>query len=103
MIGFGAARAKVTRMYPWSFRAIYVLPSLALLMFFSLTIGSLFDARLLIVLIGLIIAYTLCSSLSAAKLAWHEGLGKILRVMISFPLIHIGYGIGFLLGSVFPF
>ena len=103
MIGYGAARAKVTRMYPWSFRAIYVLPSLALATFFLLSIGSLFDARLLIVLIGLIVVYVLCSSLSAAKLAWQEGIEQILRVMIAFPLIHAGYGMGFLLGGVFPF
>jgi succinoglycan biosynthesis protein ExoA len=96
MIRYGAARARTVLKYPWSFRPIHVAPSVAVLTLAVLSIGSFVDGRLLQVLLGLIAAYAVCSLVSAIRLGATTGLAYVLALAIAFPMIHLGYGIGFI-------
>ncbi len=102
MICYGQGRARATRKHPWSFRAIYGIPSITLILVVLLSVGSLFETRLFSALLGSILAYASCCFLSAAGLVGHDGLKQLLRLTVAFPLIHIGYAIGFITGIIWP-
>ena len=98
----GAARVKVIRKHPWSFRPLYALPSVAVLALLLLAAGSIFHERLAIGLLGLVLIYASCSLFTAVRIIRRVRLKDPLRLMLAFPLIHVGYGLGFIKEMIWP-
>ena len=69
---------------------------MALLLSFSLAFFSAFGRYLLA---GLVAAYGLGLAAASAKLAREKGWRYFPRFLGSFPVMHVGYGLGFLRGS----
>jgi len=95
MIRYGEGRARTIRKHPWSFRFVHACPCVALLALVFLSIGGLFDVRLLQILIGLITTYIICVLVSALA---HVRSICLPALIIAFPIIHLGYGVGFIGG-----
>ncbi len=102
MICYGQGRARATRKHSWSVRTIYGIPPIALLLVAFFGVGSLFEMRLFPALLGSIVTYASCCFLSAVGLVGHDGLKQFLRLTVAFPMIHIGYAIGFITAIIWP-
>jgi len=102
LMGAGAARMKIIRKYPWSFRHVYALPSVAIFVLGFLAAASIFDGRVTFALLGLTLVYAACSFVAAVKTALGAGLKQTLRLMLAFPMLHAGYGIGFIKELIWP-
>jgi hypothetical protein len=55
---------------------------------------------MLVAVAGLAIMYSTLCFLAAIRTLKDRGVAQLLRLTISFPLIHFGYGIGFLKGII---
>jgi succinoglycan biosynthesis protein ExoA len=102
MVRYGAGRARTVRKHNWSFKPIYAAPSMAVLFLVLLSLGSLLDGRLFQVLLGLIVAYVVCLLVSGIRLATKIGLVYVPALILAYPMIHFGYGIGFIAGFLRP-
>ena len=102
MIGYGAGRVKIIRKHPSSFRPLYALPSIAVLVLAFLAVSSILYRGLIFVLFGVVFVYASCSLCEAVMITRRPRLKQLLRVMLAFPLIHLGYGIGFIKEIVWP-
>jgi cellulose synthase/poly-beta-1,6-N-acetylglucosamine synthase-like glycosyltransferase len=95
MMGYGAGRAKIIIKHPSSFRLLYALPSIALLVPAFLAVGTIFYRGLVFVLLSVVLAYVSCSLIEGVIITRRTGMRRLMRVMLAFPLIHLGYGVGF--------
>ena len=120
----GKFRAKLTKLYPKSFKIIFLLPSLLILyiligaiistllltrvLSFSKSNLTLFsnqhfsiDSLLLSFYFGTLILYYLLISFISIKISIEQKDGKLLFILpIGFFLLHLIYGIGFLRGII---
>jgi cellulose synthase/poly-beta-1,6-N-acetylglucosamine synthase-like glycosyltransferase len=96
---YGDGRTAVLRKHPDFLRLKHLVPPafvMALLLSISLACFSALGRYLLE---GLVVAYGLGLAAASAELAREKGWRYFPRFLGSFPVIHVGYGLGFLRGS----
>jgi glycosyltransferase involved in cell wall biosynthesis len=102
LVDHGTGRVKVIRKHPSSFRLIYATPSIALLVLSLLAVASIFHPEFIYPLFGLVLFYMFCSLFATVKITRRRRLTTPLRVMLAFPIIHVGYGLGFIKEIIWP-
>jgi hypothetical protein len=77
-------------------------PSLGLFTVVFLTLASMFDNRALYPLLELLVAYGVVAISATLSLAGLRNPGYVLALVGAFPMIHLGYGAGFIWGIAHP-
>jgi len=100
MYRYGAARAAITRKFPGSFRLVFLLPTLWVLGWLTLIVGSFFSP--IIALAALTIAGLFVVIGALAAFIAEAGPAGILLGPLAYTIIYTSYGVGFVLAIVIP-
>jgi glycosyltransferase involved in cell wall biosynthesis len=95
---YGEARVRVVESHPGYLRPRHLAPAALTLGAGALGAGGLFSRRLRTLLVGSIATYSLAAFLAAVRASRGTDLRLSPVVMICFPALHFGYGIGTLRG-----
>jgi hypothetical protein len=100
MIDYGRARASDIKQHPSSFKFIYITPSFfTLLLLLLSTIVFIFPKYpFSIIICGLAVIYLLVDFIASVHIGLKNNFKGFYWLIILFPLMHIGYGLGFLIG-----
>ena len=96
MFRYGAARAALTRKFPGSLRAVFLLPALWVLTWVALAVSSLLSTTVAIVTAGCAAAFVVVGSLSVVFAG--SGLAGLLLGPVVYAIVYTAYGLGLLGG-----
>jgi GT2 family glycosyltransferase len=95
---YGMARVKVIKKHPDFLNIKHVIPTTFILASFATGILSMFSNWFSGLFWGIALAYLIVSLGFSAQIGAKEGYRYIALVPISFAALHLGYGMGFLMG-----
>ena len=96
MFRYGAARAALTRKFPGSLRAVFLLPALWVLAWVVLAAGSMLSTTVTLVMAGCAAAFVVVGSLSAV-IAGSGPAGLLLGPLV-YAILYTAYGLGLFWG-----
>ena len=96
--GYGQAKVVVLSRHPRQTRLRQLVPAAFVLALLAASVAAVFGGLLLLPFIALVGAYALASLTASVITARANGWRQLLRLPIAFACMHLGYGLGFLVG-----
>jgi glycosyltransferase involved in cell wall biosynthesis len=98
--GYGFWKVRVLQKHPRTMQPRHFVPALSIGAGLALVLAGLFDSRALWAASALAAIYVACAVAASLWTASDGGWRRISRLLIIFPILHLGYGLGSLVGVI---